>query len=149
LQRIAKLAEEMPNAVLTTLSHHIDLEWLREAYRRTRKDGALGVDGQSAAEYAENLEGNLQALLDRAKSGTYRAPAVRRVQIPKGDGKQTRPIGIPTHITNCTGYQTAFGMGDDHPSVSSPERSALRDSEDPTSVGRGHADLAQRGSRAE
>jgi retron-type reverse transcriptase len=66
----------MPNAVLTTLSHHIDLEWLREAYRRTRKDGALGVDGQSAAEYAENLEGNLQALLDRAKSGTYRAPAV-------------------------------------------------------------------------
>ncbi|MBU0608389.1 MAG: group II intron reverse transcriptase/maturase [Armatimonadetes bacterium] len=81
---------------LTSLSHHIDLDWLREAYRRTRKDGAVGVDGQSAEEYAANLEQNLQALLDRAKSGTYRAPPVRRVHIPKGDGKQMRPIGIPT-----------------------------------------------------
>jgi retron-type reverse transcriptase len=81
---------------ITTLSHHIDIEWLREAYRRTRKDGATGVDGQTAAEYAANLEENLRSLLERAKSGTYRAPPVRRVQIPKGEGKETRPIGIPT-----------------------------------------------------
>jgi group II intron reverse transcriptase/maturase len=74
----------------------MDLEWMREAYRRTRKDGAVGVDGQTAGEYAEELEGNLQALLDRAKSGNYRAPPVRRVHIPKGDGSKTRPIGIPT-----------------------------------------------------
>jgi group II intron reverse transcriptase/maturase len=74
----------------------MDIDWLREAYRRTRKDGAVGVDGQTAAEYAENLEDNLQSLLDRAKSGTYRAPPVRRVHIPKGDGSQTRPLGIPT-----------------------------------------------------
>jgi group II intron reverse transcriptase/maturase len=80
----------------TTLAHHIDIDWLREAFRRTRKDGATGVDGQSADEYATNLEGNLRSLLDRAKSGTYRAPPVRRVHIPKGDGTQTRPIGIPT-----------------------------------------------------
>ena len=66
------------------------------AYRRTRKDGAVGIDGQTAADYAEDLEVNLQSLLDRAKSGRYRAPAVRRVNIPKGDGKSTRPIGIPT-----------------------------------------------------
>src|SRR5690606_27966925 len=96
LQRIAKLAKEMPDVVLTTLSHHIDVEWLREAYRQTRKDGARGIDGQSATEYAENLEENLQSLLNRAKSGEYRAPAVKRVEIPKGDGKQMRPIGIPT-----------------------------------------------------
>ena len=96
LQRIAKLAKEMPNAVLTTLSHHIDLDWLREAYRRTRKDGARGIDGQGAEEYAVNLEANLQSLLNRAKSGEYRAPAVKRVQIPKGNGKQMRAIGIPT-----------------------------------------------------
>jgi group II intron reverse transcriptase/maturase len=80
----------------TTLAHHIDVEWLREAYRRTRKDGATGVDGQTAEQYEEHLEENLKSLLDRAKSGTYRAPPVRRVHIPKGDGKSTRPIGIPT-----------------------------------------------------
>jgi group II intron reverse transcriptase/maturase len=68
---------------------------MREAYRRTRKDGATGVDGVDAKQYAENLDGNLQSLLGRAKSGTYRAPPVRRVFIPKGDGSQ-RPLGIPT-----------------------------------------------------
>ena len=96
LERIAKLAKQMPGAALRTLAHHIDIEWLKEAHRRVRKDGALGVDGQTAAEYAQNLEGNLQSLLDRAKSGDrYRAPPVRRVHIPKGNGK-TRPLGIPT-----------------------------------------------------
>jgi RNA-directed DNA polymerase len=96
IERIAKLARELPGRPLTTLAHHIDMDWLREAYRRTRKDGARGVDGQSAEQYAERLEENLQSLLDRAKAGTYRAPPVRRVHIPKGDGSQTRPIGIPT-----------------------------------------------------
>lgn len=90
------MARQMPGVPLTTLAHHIDEDWLREAYRRTRKDGARGVDGRSAAEYAEHLEDNLRSLLDRAKTGTYRAPPVRRVHIPKGDGSQTRPIGIPT-----------------------------------------------------
>lgn len=96
LERIAKLAKQSPEMAFTSLSHHIDIDWLREAYRRTRKDGATGVDGQSADEYAANLEDNLQSMLDRAKSGTYRAPPVRRVHIPKADGKQMRPIGIPT-----------------------------------------------------
>jgi len=96
LQRIATLAKQMPNAPLSTLSHHIDTEWLHEAYRRTRKDGAAGVDGETASEYAANLEENLQSLLNRAKSGDhYRAPPVRRVHIPKGDGRKTRPIGVP------------------------------------------------------
>jgi RNA-directed DNA polymerase len=90
------MARQMPGVPLTTLAHHIDADWMREAYRRTRKDGARGVDGQSAAEYAERLEDNLRSLLDRAKAGTYRAPPVRRVHIPKGDGSQTRPIGVPT-----------------------------------------------------
>lgn len=96
LQQIATLARQAPDMAFTTLAHHIDLEWLKEAYRRTRKDGAAGVDGQSAQQYAQALEGNLQVLLDRAKSGTYRAPPVKRVHIPKGDGKSTRPLGIPT-----------------------------------------------------
>lgn len=97
LERIAKLAKQMPDAPLRTLAHHIDIEWLHEAYRRVRKDGAVGVDGQTAEEYAKQLGVNLQGLLDRAKSGDhYRAPPVRRVHIPKGDGSKTRPIGIPT-----------------------------------------------------
>src|SRR5262250_470175 len=96
LGQIAKLARDRPQEALTTLAHHIDIDWLREAHRRTRKDGAVGVDRQTAAEYATNLEGNLLSLLRRAKSGTYVAPPVWRVEIPKGDGSQTRPIGIPT-----------------------------------------------------
>jgi len=97
LERIAKLAREMPQAALTTLAHHIDIDWLREAYRRTRKDGATGIDRQTADEYARNLDENLRSLLERAKSGSYVAPPVRRVHIPKaGKGSQTRPIGIPT-----------------------------------------------------
>lgn len=96
LQRIAKLARENPGMKLLTLAHHIDVMFLKEAYRRTRKDGASGVDGQSAQEYGENLEANLESLLNRFKSGEYRAPPVKRVLIPKGDGKKTRKIGIPT-----------------------------------------------------
>jgi retron-type reverse transcriptase len=82
--------------VWTTLAHYIDLELLREAYRLTRKNGAVGIDGQTAEEYGRNLEENLKSLLERLKSGTYKASPVRRVYIPKGDGKKKRPIGIPT-----------------------------------------------------
>ena len=65
------------------------------AYQLTRKDGAVGVDGVGAAEYEENLESNLEDLLNRMKSGRYKAPPVRRHYIPKADGTQ-RPLGIPT-----------------------------------------------------
>ena len=95
-QRIAMLAQERPEMSITTLAHHMDLGWLTEAYRQTRKDGAAGVDGVTATEYERDLEGHLRVLLDRAKSGLYRAPPVRRVYIPKGDGKSQRPLGIPT-----------------------------------------------------
>jgi group II intron reverse transcriptase/maturase len=81
----------------TSLAYLMDIDWLKEAYRRTRKDGAVGVDGVTAEEYEQDLEGNLQSLLDRAKSGTYKAPPVRRVHIPKGGSStETRPLGIPT-----------------------------------------------------
>jgi RNA-directed DNA polymerase len=96
LQRIAQLAREAPERVLHSLSHHIDMRFMREAHRRTRKDGAVGVDGQTAADYAEHLEDNLGNLMERFKSGRYRAPSVRRCYVPKGDGKKTRPIGVPT-----------------------------------------------------
>ncbi len=95
-QRIATLAKQDPQRAFISLNHYLDLAWVREAFQRTRKDGAPGVDGQTWAGYAENLEANLQVLLTRAKAGTYRAPPVRRVHIPKGPGNETRPIGIPT-----------------------------------------------------
>lgn len=94
-KRIAKLARENPKMALTSLNHYLDLAWLREAYADTRKDGAVGTDGQTAERYEAQLETNLQNLLNRMKSGTYKAPAIRRVYIPKGDGTQ-RPLGIPT-----------------------------------------------------
>jgi len=96
LQKIAKLAQQAPDMALTTLAHHIDEAFLREAFRRTRKNGAPGVDGRTAAHYAADLDANLDGLLHRFKSGTYRAPPVRRVHIPKGERGKTRPLGIPT-----------------------------------------------------
>ena len=96
-QRLATLAQQSPQMGFTSLAYLMDIDWLHEAFRRTRKDGAAGVDGMTATEYEANLEVNLQTLLNRAKAGTYRAPPVRRVHIPKGgSATETRPIGIPT-----------------------------------------------------
>lgn len=111
LERIAKLAGEAPAMVLTTLSHLIDVEFLREAYRRTRRDGAAGVDGQTAEEYERDLERNLGDLLERFKSGTYWAPPVRRVYIPKGDSGKKRPIGIPTYEDKVLQRAVAMVLG--------------------------------------
>lgn len=80
----------------TSLAHHIDVRWLHEAYVRTRPNGAASVDRQTIHDFNQGLGDNLRSLLEQAKSGTYRAPPVRRVHIPKGTGKETRPIGIPT-----------------------------------------------------
>ena len=102
LERIAKLAKQAPDMAFTSLSHHIDVDWLREAHRRTRKRGPVGVDGRSAEEYATKLEDNLRSLLDRAKSGTYRAPPVRRVHIPKGMGRRRGPSAFrPSRTRSC------------------------------------------------
>ena len=96
-QRIAELARQSPEMGFTSLAYFININWLRRAHHMTRKDGAVGVDGRTAEDYAVDLESNLQSLLDRAKSGAYKAPPVRRVHIPKaGSATETRPLGIPT-----------------------------------------------------
>jgi RNA-directed DNA polymerase len=92
---IVELARKKPGEVLCSLHHVIDFEWMREAYWLTRKDGATGIDGVTAAEYEANLEVNLKDLRERIVSGRYKAPPVRRTYIPKADGSQ-RPLGIPT-----------------------------------------------------
>jgi len=94
--RIAELARTASDMVFTSLNQYLDIDMLREAYHRTRKDAAVGVDGQTADDYAVNLESNLLDLLGRAKTGRYVAPPVRRVYIPKGTTGQKRPLGIPT-----------------------------------------------------
>jgi group II intron reverse transcriptase/maturase len=94
-KRIATLARDNPSMAFTSLNHYLDYNWLLQAYQQTRKDGAVGVDGQTAQMYEAQLESNLLNLLDRIKLGRYRAPAVRRTYIDKGNGQQ-RPLGIPT-----------------------------------------------------
>lgn len=95
-ERIAELARTNRQMAFTSLNGFLDADWLRYAYDQTRKDGAVGVDGQTAEAYAENLEANLADLLDRLKSGRYQAPPVRRVFIPKaGSATEKRPLGIP------------------------------------------------------
>jgi RNA-directed DNA polymerase len=94
-RRIAELARQHPPWAFIALNHYLDYDWLYQAYRRTRKDGASGIDGVTAKAYEEHLRENLQGLLERLKSGRYQAPAVRRVYIAKDNGT-LRPLGIPT-----------------------------------------------------
>jgi group II intron reverse transcriptase/maturase len=89
------LARSNPAMAFTSLNHYLDLEWMKYAHECVRKDGALGVDGQTAQEYAANLEQNLSRLIDAIKTGSYRAPPVRRHVIPKADGGE-RALGIPS-----------------------------------------------------
>jgi group II intron reverse transcriptase/maturase len=87
----------MPRTAFTSLNHYLDRDWLLAACIRTRKDGAVGVDGETYEEFHRGLFDRIDSLVDQAHQGTYRAPPVRRVHIPKGgSGTETRPIGIPT-----------------------------------------------------
>jgi group II intron reverse transcriptase/maturase len=94
-QEIAEQAVAYPEEAFRTLIHRIGIEWLREAYCRTNKGSAAGVDGIRAAEYGADLEENLVVLHQRLVKGQYQAPPVERVWLEKEDGRQ-RPIGKPT-----------------------------------------------------
>jgi len=97
-RRIAEAAEKHSGQSLVSVAHHIDVQWMYCAYEWTRKDGAAGIDGVTAAEYEVGLWERLQNLVELLKSGTYRAPPVKRVYIPKaGSRTEKRPIGIPTY----------------------------------------------------
>jgi retron-type reverse transcriptase len=95
-------ARKYPGESLKSVAHHIAVGWMYCAYELTRKDGAKGIDGVGAEEYEVGLWEKLQNLVDRLKSGLYRAPAVKRVYIPKAGSvglsvRDKRPIGIPTY----------------------------------------------------
>jgi len=94
--RIAELSQKFADSALTTLNGYMDESWLEASYHRLKPGKAAGVDGQGLADYGRDLRERLPDLLNRAKSGRYQAPPVRRVEIPKAGSKETRPIGIPT-----------------------------------------------------
>jgi hypothetical protein len=94
--RIAEIADRYRSESLVSLGHHIDRRWLIAAKEMVRRGGAAGVDGVTALEYEKELEGNLRSLEAGMKSGRYKAPPVRRVYVPKGNGEK-RPLGIPTY----------------------------------------------------
>jgi RNA-directed DNA polymerase len=94
LQRLAEQAKRDPERVFTNLAHLIDEDFLREAYRRTCKSSAPGIDGVTAKLYAEHLDDNLHDLHERLRNGRYQAVPVVRVWIEKEDGG-SRPIGKP------------------------------------------------------
>jgi RNA-directed DNA polymerase len=95
LERVGQAAAKDKKLRFTALLHHIyNLETLRTAYLSLKKDAASGVDGETWRHYGESLEDNLQDLSHRLQRGAYRAKPVRRVYIPKADGRQ-RPLGVP------------------------------------------------------
>jgi RNA-directed DNA polymerase len=96
LDRIRQAARRDKKLRFTNLFHHVyAIDHLRQAYFELKKQAAAGIDGQTWSDYGKELESNLQNLSDRLARGTYHAPPVKRVYIPKPGGKQ-RPIGIPT-----------------------------------------------------
>ena len=119
LDRVRQAACRDKDLQFTSLWHHVyDIERLREAYLALKRNAAAGVDGQTWQAYGQELESNLQDLSDRLSRGAYRATPVKRVYIPKADGKQ-RPISIPVledkivqratvQVLNAV-YETDFG----------------------------------------
>ena len=95
LLRMGERAKQKPTEKWTNLLSHMKRPLLKEAYQRLRKDAAAGVDQVTWAEYGERLDERLLDLQDRVHRGSYHPQPVRRVLIPKGDGK-TRPLGIPS-----------------------------------------------------
>jgi len=94
INRIAELAKEDPKRQFHSIAHLITVTKLEEAFRSLRKDASAGIDGVTYGQYEMNVEEKIRQLHQRLKEGKYQAQPLRRVYIPKEDGKQ-RPISIP------------------------------------------------------
>ena len=95
LDRIASKARTDSTLRFTALAHLITPDFLMETWKQMNRRGASGIDKETMTEFASNLEERCQDLVVRLRERRYKAPPVRRAEIPKGDGK-TRPLGIPT-----------------------------------------------------
>jgi len=96
LERISQLVRENPERKLQTLMHNVSVETLRAAHQKQQTGKAAGVDRVTKQEYERDLEANLEDLIRRMRSFSYRPQPVRRTYIPKGDGRK-RPLGIPAY----------------------------------------------------
>lgn len=96
LQRIAEMSQKDAGIKFSSLYHMIDKELLLECHKELDKRKAVGIDGISKEEYSENLEKNLKLLVEKLVTKSYKPSPVKRVQIPKENGK-TRPLGIATY----------------------------------------------------
>ena len=97
LDQIAKKAKQDRKVRFTSLAHLLTPAFLKETWRMMNRRAASGVDGQTTEAFASEMEQRVEEICSQLKAGTYRAPPVRRVEIPKGPGKTgTRPLGIPT-----------------------------------------------------
>lgn len=93
LNRLSEIAKQDPKIKFISLAHLLNEECLTESYRELNVYAAIGVDGVSYKEYGKELAANIRSLIERLKSGKYKAVDIRRVWIPKPDGGQ-RPLGI-------------------------------------------------------
>src|SRR6201993_3540839 len=97
LDQMMEKAKSNPKLRFTSLAHLLTPEFLTETWKQMNRRGAGGVDGETTKEFEQDLDTRVQQLCKRLKQGIYRAPPVRRVEIPKGPGKAgTQPLGIPT-----------------------------------------------------
>jgi group II intron reverse transcriptase/maturase len=97
LRAIAEKAKEISKYRFQELYGLLNVKQLTEAWKKLNKNAAPGVDGTTADDYAEDLESNIQAIVDDLKNKRYHAKQVKRVEIPKGDGK-SRPLGLPATV---------------------------------------------------
>jgi len=94
IERIGQRATQRQGERFTNLLSHMTVVLMKEAYQRLRPDASAGIDGETWAAFGEQLDERLLDLTDRVHRGSYHPQPVRRVYIPKADGKQ-RPLGIP------------------------------------------------------
>ena len=94
IDRLTELAKEDPKRQFYSIAHMITFGALYAAFRGLRKKASAGVDGVTYQEYERDVAGNIQTLHERLRNGKYQAQPLRRVYIPKENGKQ-RPISIP------------------------------------------------------
>ena len=104
-QRIAELAKQQPEVSFTSLNHYLDVDWLREAYRRLRQASAPGYDGQTVADYGKDLETNLNPYWTGLNLGRTLHRQCDTYIFRKGRGKQHVQLEVRRRKTRCCSVQ--------------------------------------------